>query len=348
MKASNQYGEETVIRNDFIEVIRTPQGTFDVVVGGKTASVTAHTSYTGVIEWNFGDGFVTTGAEASHEYTQNGVYHIIMTLTNMCGIYTDTTSVSIPDNLTIPTAAYTSDVQTGCIPQQIQFFASNTTIGDYAWEFEGGTPASSTEKNPLITYNIPGKYGVKLTVTNPLGTDTKYDSAYIVILDKPVAGFSADITQSNVQFTNTSLWGAGYAWDFGDGNNSSQESPEHTYSKNGKYQVILTTSNICGTDKDTLEVDINIIGTQNIGINAKISVYPVPSNGLVYLSCKRCINEDMRIALYDITGRVVSETTVKGTETSVLDYTNLPAGTYVLRVIKQYEVYQGKLVLEPR
>ncbi len=43
------------------------------------------------------------------------------------------------------------------------------------WEFEGGTPATSTEINPTVTYNTAGTYGVRLTVTNADGeSDTKY------------------------------------------------------------------------------------------------------------------------------------------------------------------------------
>ncbi|MBO6026904.1 MAG: carboxypeptidase regulatory-like domain-containing protein [Bacteroidales bacterium] len=48
-------------------------------------------------------------------------------------------------------------------------------ITDYAWVFEGGTPATSSELNPVVTYNQAGTFDVSLTVTNADGeTDTKY------------------------------------------------------------------------------------------------------------------------------------------------------------------------------
>lgn len=37
------------------------------------------------------------------------------------------------------------------------------------WEFEGGTPATSTAVNPTVTYNTAGTYSVRLTVTNADG-----------------------------------------------------------------------------------------------------------------------------------------------------------------------------------
>ena len=42
-------------------------------------------------------------------------------------------------------------------------------IVSWQWEFEGGTPATSTEQNPTVTYNEPGKYTVRLTITNSDG-----------------------------------------------------------------------------------------------------------------------------------------------------------------------------------
>jgi photosystem II stability/assembly factor-like uncharacterized protein len=53
----------------------------------------------------------------------------------------------------------------------------------WAWEFPGGTPATSTEENPLVTYkNAPnGFYNVKLTVTDALGTSTQTLTNFIEI-----------------------------------------------------------------------------------------------------------------------------------------------------------------------
>lgn len=39
----------------------------------------------------------------------------------------------------------------------------------YQWEFQGGVPAVSTEKNPKVSYSSPGKYSVKLKVTDAKG-----------------------------------------------------------------------------------------------------------------------------------------------------------------------------------
>ena len=43
------------------------------------------------------------------------------------------------------------------------------TPRSYQWEFQGGVPAVSTEKNPKVSYSSSGKYSVKLKVTDAKG-----------------------------------------------------------------------------------------------------------------------------------------------------------------------------------
>ena len=52
------------------------------------------------------------------------------------------------------------------------------------WEFEGGTPATSTSQNPTVTYNQAGNYNVRLTVTDANGdSDTKFAPNYISVTE---------------------------------------------------------------------------------------------------------------------------------------------------------------------
>lgn len=67
-------------------------------------------------------------------------------------------------------------------------FNGNITMASHTfnWEFEGGTPETSTAQNPIITYNTPGTYSVKYTISNSAGTSTKERIAYIKVLDTDV------------------------------------------------------------------------------------------------------------------------------------------------------------------
>ncbi len=72
----------------------------------------------------------------------------------------------------------------------------------------------------------------------------------------PVANFEADTTKAcdelSVQFTDLSInYPTSWVWDFGDGNESTEQNPAHTYTSQGFYTVSLTVSN--NEDNDTLE-----------------------------------------------------------------------------------------------
>ena len=55
----------------------------------------------------------------------------------------------------------------------------------WLWEFEGGVPATSSEQHPVIVYPHPGKYNVKLTITNgdQSSTEVKENMVHITVTD---------------------------------------------------------------------------------------------------------------------------------------------------------------------
>ena len=80
----------------------------------------------------------------------------------------------------------------------------------------------------------------------------------------PVANFTANITSGyvplSVQFTDTSSnVPTSWAWDFGDGNTSTNQSPVHTYNYSGNFTVNLTVSNSGGSDSEVKNNYINAI-----------------------------------------------------------------------------------------
>ncbi|MCF8303946.1 MAG: T9SS type A sorting domain-containing protein [Bacteroidales bacterium] len=62
-------------------------------------------------------------------------------------------------------------------------FTDQSTGGPTSWEwsFEGGTPETSTEQNPTVTYNTGGAYDVTLTVYNTSDSSTLTKSNYIQV-----------------------------------------------------------------------------------------------------------------------------------------------------------------------
>ena len=83
-------------------------------------------------------------------------------------------------------ADFTADVTAVAIGGTVHFTDESwgAQINSWEWEFEGGTPATSTALNPTVTYNEAGTFGVRLTVTNADGeSDTKYIPYYISVVE---------------------------------------------------------------------------------------------------------------------------------------------------------------------
>jgi len=55
-----------------------------------------------------------------------------------------------------------------------------------AWEFEGGTPSTSTATNPTVTYANTGVYKAKLTVSNTIGTNS-FEKSQLINVSSDVA-----------------------------------------------------------------------------------------------------------------------------------------------------------------
>ncbi len=80
-------------------------------------------------------------------------------------------NVNLWDGTPIP--AFTSSDTLIAPAKTIQFFDnSGGSPTSRLWTFEGGTPGTSTEANPFITYANAGIYDVSLQVTNVIGSNT--------------------------------------------------------------------------------------------------------------------------------------------------------------------------------
>jgi PKD repeat protein len=72
-----------------------------------------------------------------------------------------------------PTASFTQNSNSVCPGQTVTY--TNTSLDNptmYAWVFEGGTPATSSDPNPVVSYSAAGIYDVTLTVSNNFGNNT--------------------------------------------------------------------------------------------------------------------------------------------------------------------------------
>ncbi len=87
-------------------------------------------------------------------------------------------TVSLP--LQPPDAQFTADNTVITAGDSVQFTDQSTNgPTSWSWSFPGGTPSTSTDQAPSVTYNTPGTYDVTLTVSNAAGEDTETKVDYI-------------------------------------------------------------------------------------------------------------------------------------------------------------------------
>ncbi len=184
--------------------------------------------------------------------------------------YTDIVTVTSQNVV----ANFSANNTSVCVGSTVNFSdLSSGTPTTWAWEFPGGTPATSTEQNPTgILYDQAGSYDVTLTASKsgaPPSTLTK--PGFVEVINMPITDFE-DVTGcpgTPVQFNDRTNPNGGtltnWAWTFGDpasgaADTSYHPNPEHTYNTPGTYSVSLTTTvnGIC-TNQKVKEIIINSV-----------------------------------------------------------------------------------------
>ena len=162
-----------------------------------------------------------------------------------------------------PIAEFTQNMASGALPLAVSFTdASIGTLTFWLWDFGDGE--TSTEQNPIHTYDKRGTYTVTLTVTGPAGSDTVTKNDLITVsYAVPESDFTAIPTDGTVplivDFTNMSTGTiTEWLWDFGDGHTSTEENPAHIYRIPGTFSVSLTVTNPDSSNTETKTDYINV------------------------------------------------------------------------------------------
>jgi len=244
LTASNIAGSSTFTQT--VAVTPDPSANFTSTVSGLAATFTNTSTNGTTYSWAFGDGNSSSDPNPVHSYLADGMYTVILTAINECGTSTFTQTVLIS---TEPGAGFSISTTSGCAVLTVNFtdISSGNAVG-WAWDFPGGTPSSSTQQNPTVQYFTSGVYDVTLIVTSIGGSTSSFTQPSIVTVNgAPNAGFTSSVSGSTANFTNTSTNATSYIWNFGDGSNSMDVSPDHAYANDGIYTVSLSATNNCGT-----------------------------------------------------------------------------------------------------
>ncbi|MEM7659389.1 MAG: PKD domain-containing protein, partial [Bacteroidota bacterium] len=166
----------------------------------------------------------------------------------------------------------------------------------------------------------------------------------------PVAGFLAEPQFSTeVMFTNQSQDGLSYAWDFGDGNVSTDENPVHNYAASGGYEVQMIVTNDCGSDTSYQTVNVAISSLEASWIQS-LEIFPNPVSDQFEIRGEGLNNTEVKVSLMDLSGKQIWQNEIStngGTLLHAAAVQNLVSGVYVLRV-QQGEIFATRKITVQR
>ncbi len=251
------YGcKSLVTKTNYIRIKPSPKPSFKL---DKTYScllpgnfkATNTTTGNNTYKWICSDGSTSTTAASFTTNIQSfGKYNLKLVATG--GGCSDT-AVFSPLVIEKLVARFGFDQNTICVGESVKLSDLSTPVSNeikYLWDFGDGE--TDKTKSPNHTFTAPGKYRVKLQITNGVCTDSMSQ----VITVNPVPDVNVSIVDSigcappfKAEFRITGDYTGG-VWDFGDKTipvyHAKGAKIQHTYYKKGNFRVKVNVSNSYG------------------------------------------------------------------------------------------------------
>ena len=198
----------------------------------------------------------------------------------------------------------------------------------YNWWFEGGTPSTSAEQNPVIVYSTPGTFDVRLIVSNGNWSDTLLKTDYIQVYGTPATPL---ITATG--FTLSSSTPDGNQWYRNGSAIPGATGQVHEATQTGNYWDVVTSAN-CSSDTSN---NIYLVMTGSDTVQApELEIYPVPVIGRFTVSVKMNDSKRFYLNVYDPLGTRIRHYEFPdspGKNAVIIDLENPSAGLYVVELV---------------
>lgn len=255
----------------------------------------------GAFTWDFGDGTRIENSNVgsvSHTFPAPGTYNVKLIL-NDPRFCNGTDSLVVELRVSPVTEARFEIPTDACVPFEAEF--NNTSLGGqtFLWEFGDGT--TSTEAYPVHTYNNPGSYSVKLTVTDPNSCNITDDTTIVInVHSLPEANFSFSPSpperNTPTIFQNLSTGAVRYQWHMGDGtviDRNNSDTLKYQFNETGVYEVCLVAYNefncsdmICKTVEAIVDPLLDVPNAFTPGKFGQNSIIRVNGFGIGQMSWK--------------------------------------------------------------
>ena len=243
-------------------------------------------------EWSGPDNYTGTGLNptpvSNFQLVNTGIYVVNVKAASGCVARRDTTlveAVDLPDfKVSFTGSAFV------CLPDFKTLSVFPSVAGfTYQW-FEKTSGIITGATNPNIIRNVSGEYYYTATSSNPSCPVKTSESMILTVVSPPVAAFTLPPTAckgQEVSFTNQSTSDSqatpSYAWNFGDGNSSTDKDPKHTYATAGSFSVSLLVSYAGNACPITLTKPITITDAPAVSITNVDNKFEICTNGTLVL-----------------------------------------------------------------
>ncbi len=328
---------------------------YNVVDAVTGATMTSHQTHTAT--WNctdlegniIPDGDYDIWAEFTDKHAQGPLKTITFTKSPEPQTITLSDETYFKDMSVVFTpyvADFAVDVTHICEDGSVTFTDNSTNAASWEWDFGDFAypPTADTQGPHTVIYSAPGLKTVTLTINGNI-VETKTD--FINVDSIPTAGFTYEIDDLTVEFSNTSTNAIDYLWDFGDGETSTDVNPAHTYNSPGTFIVTLTASdNYCSDAIFTQNVAVDPFSIDDISATSFV-IYPNPGNGIFTLRMDSKVKGASEINIYNQNGSELftyKSASIEN-ESFTIDLTSFNKGVYFVKLTTENKILFRKLIV---
>ena len=212
-------------------------------------------------KWSLGDSTQASGQNIVHVYPKSGNYSVKLFIKTARGCI-DSIEQVVPVYQRPQINFKDLDIcpnQGTSLELQIDTVAQNP-ITQYLWDLGNGI--KSSDKNPKVTYPVPGAYPIHLQTTTANNCiDSLTDTIRVRAFITPIISINQSIICEDEPIVFTASASEGifqtYSWNFDNGTTSTQSEDSTFFSDTGKYVIHLKLSDSkCGQVESTQEISV--------------------------------------------------------------------------------------------
>lgn len=258
-------------------------------------------------------------------------------------------------------ASFTADVTEGCMGLEVQFTDNSVGATSWNWTFPGGTPATSTEQNPVVVYNTAGDYDVTLEISDGTEVTEMTKNNYITVMDVPeqagpISGDNEVAMGEVEEYSIAELdYCSLYQWEISPENAGSLEVNMNTVTVTwssdytGAAVLKVCGGNDCGMGDYSEDFDVMVMDPTGIYDlqGTTVGIYPNPNNGRFTIELTSAKADSYNVKLVNALGMEILSKTVEvnGKYNEDIDISGMAEGVYYLYLKNNENAIVEKIVV---